>query len=51
MFSMPVANCTSRSNPRPKPAWGTEIEKKQQVGHKNKNKRQENQFKVVDYLT
>jgi hypothetical protein len=24
MFSMPVANCTRRSKPRPKPACGTE---------------------------
>ena len=24
MFCMPVTNCTSRSKPRPKPAWGAE---------------------------
>ena len=28
MLSIPVANCTSRSNPRPKPAWGTAAEKR-----------------------
>ena len=63
MFSIPVANCTSLSNPNPNPAWGTAynkstVSRKLQKEHftklstgpqKNRVKRQsaENTFRVL----